>query len=128
MSHTIARFLYDVVPPGTEDVVRDLFLVHGQRPTSLLVVAVVLAGWAASGAMISLMEGFDAIYQIPADPPFLRERGIALSAGVHRRVLPLWGASALIVFGNGWNAPRSPGFGFCRRSGPQRMGVACRAS
>jgi membrane protein len=98
VSHTIARFLYDVVPPGTEDVVRDLFVVHGERPAWLLVVAAVLAAWAASGAMISLMEGFNAIYQIPSDRPFLRQRGVALLL-VLVAAVPLWSASALIVFG-----------------------------
>jgi membrane protein len=66
VAHTLASFLYEVVPPGTEDVVRDLFLVHGQRPNSLLAAAVVLAAWAASGAMISLMEGFHSTYHIPS--------------------------------------------------------------
>ncbi len=98
VAHTIASLLYEVVPPGTEDVVRDLFLVHGQRPESLLVGAVILAAFAASGAMISLMQGFDATYQISAARPFMRERGVALSL-VFTTVLPLWGASALIVFG-----------------------------
>src|SRR5271170_2952275 len=97
-SHTIASFLYQVVPPGTEDVVRDLFIVHGERPKWLLVGAVALAGWAASGAMISLMEGFNVIYQIPSDRPFLRQRGVALML-VLIAVVPVWGASALIVFG-----------------------------
>jgi membrane protein len=63
-----------------------------------LVGAVVLAVWAASGAMSSLMEGFRATYHIPSGRPFLREQGMAIllvfvSAG------PLLGASALIVFG-----------------------------
>lgn len=98
VTRTITRFLYKVVPPGTEDVVHDLFLVRGQRPESLLVVAIILAAWAASGAMISLMQGFDATYQISASRPFLRERGVALLL-VFTTVLPLWGASALIVFG-----------------------------
>ncbi len=98
VSHTIASFLYQVVPPGTEDVVRDLFVVHGERPKWLLVGAVVLAGWAASGAMISLMEGFNAIYHVPSDRPFLRQRGVALLLVVIA-VIPVWGASALIVFG-----------------------------
>jgi membrane protein len=98
VSRTIARFLYRVVPPGTEDVVRDLFLVHGQRPKWLLVGAVILAAWAASGAMISLMEGFNHIYHIPSDRPFLRQRGVALLL-VLISVIPLWSASALIVFG-----------------------------
>jgi membrane protein len=99
VSRTISRFLYQVVPPGTEDVVRDLFLVHGQRPEWLLVGAIMLAAWAASGAMISLMEGFDAIYQISSHRPFLRQRAVALLL-VLIAVVPLWSASALIVFGN----------------------------
>src|ERR1700677_3607610 len=56
VSRTVARLLYDVVPPGTEDVVRMLFIVHGERPKWLLIVAIVLALWAGSGAMMSLME------------------------------------------------------------------------
>ncbi len=98
VSRTIARFLYQVVPPGTEDVVRDLFVVHGERPKWLLVGAVVLAGWAASGAMISLMEGFDVIYHISSERPFLRQRAVAVLL-VLIAAIPLWGASALIVFG-----------------------------
>src|SRR5580658_9100759 len=98
VSKTIARFLDEVVPPGTEDVVRDLFLVHGQRPTWLLVSAVAVAAWAGSGTMISLMEGFNLIYAVPADRPFLRQRGVALLLVVIAAV-PLWGASALTVFG-----------------------------
>jgi membrane protein len=98
VAHTIASFLYEVVPPGTEDVVRDLFFVHGQRPKSLLVVAVVLAAFAASGAMMSLMEGFDATYQTTQKRSPLHERGVAILL-VFTTVLPLWGASALIVFG-----------------------------
>ncbi len=64
VSRTVARLLYDVVPPGTEDVVRTLFVVHGQRPAWLLVIATVLALWAASGAMMSIMEGFRAVYRL----------------------------------------------------------------
>lgn len=98
VSHTIASFLYEVAPPGTEDVVRNLFVVYGQRPKSLLVIAVALAAWAASGAMMSLMEGFRATYDIPAGRSFLRERGIAILL-VFVSVAPVWAASALIVFG-----------------------------
>jgi membrane protein len=97
-SHTIATFLYQVVPPGTEDVVQELFVVHGERPTWLLVVAVMLSAWAASGAMISLMEGFDTIYQISSERPFLRQRVVALLL-VLIAVVPVWSASALMVFG-----------------------------
>src|SRR5258706_12729343 len=53
VARTIARLLSDVIPPGTEDVVRALFVVKGRRPTGLLVGAVVLAIWASSGVMMS---------------------------------------------------------------------------
>lgn len=99
VASTIARFLYQVVPPGTEDVVRDLFVVRGERPMWLLVVAIVLAAWAASGAMISLMEGFNSTYRVSEDRPFVRERAVAISL-VLIAVVPMWSAAALIVFGN----------------------------
>jgi membrane protein len=98
VSHLVASFLFDVVPPGTEDVVRTLFVVHGQRPASLLVGAALLSIWAASGAMGSLMEGFRAIYHIPSGRPFLREQGMSILL-VFVFAVPLWAASALIVFG-----------------------------
>lgn len=98
VSHAIVGFLYQVVPPGTEDVVRDLFIVHGQRPRSVLVVAVLLSAWAASGAIMSLMEGFRSIYHLPSGRPFLKERGLAILL-VFVSAIPLWGASVLIVFG-----------------------------
>jgi membrane protein len=98
VSHAIASFLYEVVPPGTEDVVRDLFIVHGQRPHFVLVVAVFLSTWAASGAIMSLMEGFRSIYHIPTGRSFLKERGVAVLL-VFVSAIPLWAASVLIVFG-----------------------------
>jgi membrane protein len=98
VSRTIARLLYDVVPPGSEDVVRMLFVVHGQRPKYVLVAATILAFWAASGGIMSLMEGFRAIYKTPQSRSFLKERSMALFL-VLTSALPVLGASALIVFG-----------------------------
>jgi membrane protein len=98
VSRTVARLLYDVVPPGTEDVVRMLFVVHGARPVWLLIGATVLALWAASGAMTSLMEGFRAVYHISRERSFVRDRAVALLL-VATSALPVLGASALIVFG-----------------------------
>jgi len=34
VSQTISEFLFEVVPPGTEDLVRYQFAVKGQRPIS----------------------------------------------------------------------------------------------
>jgi membrane protein len=99
VARTIARLLYDVIPPGTEDVVRALFMVRGTRPTTLLVGAVALALWASSGVMMSLIEGFRAIYQIPSGRSFVKERAVAMWL-VLIAAIPLLGASALIVFGN----------------------------
>ena len=98
VARTISSFLYEVVPPGTEDVVRTLFVVHGQRPAYLLVFAVMLAVWAASGAMMSLMEGFDGIYHVPSSRNFIRERGMAILL-VFVSFVPVLGASGLIVSG-----------------------------
>jgi membrane protein len=98
VARTIANFLYQVVPPGTEDVVLTLFVVHGERPKYLLVGAVLLSLWAASGTIISMIEGFRSIYRIPTGRSFLRERAMAVFL-VLVSALPIVGASALIVFG-----------------------------
>jgi membrane protein len=97
-AHTISALLYGIAPSGTEDIIRNLFVVHGQRPAYLLVVAVALAVWAASSAMASLMGGFQTCYRIPSDRSFLRERGAAILL-VFAALVPLWTATALIVFG-----------------------------
>jgi membrane protein len=98
VSQIIARFLFEVVPPGTEDLVLRQFAVRGERPASLLVGAGIISLWAASGLMISLIEGFNAVYRIPSNRPFLRQRGVAILL-VFAGAVPVLGASALIVFG-----------------------------
>jgi membrane protein len=98
VSRTIARLLYDVVPPGSDAIVKTLFVVHGERPKWLLVVAVVLAVWAASGAIVSLLEGFRAIYRTSDGRSFVKERLIAMLL-VFTSALPVLGASAMIVLG-----------------------------
>jgi len=99
VARTIAALLYDVVPPGTEDVVRDLFIAHGSRPQYLLILAVLLSVWAASGAFLSLMEGFRAVYHIPSGRGFWNDRGVAILL-VFASAIPILGGSAAIVFGN----------------------------
>jgi membrane protein len=99
VARTTARLLYDVIPPGTEDIVRALFTVKGRRPTTLLVGAVVLSIWASSGVMMSLMEGFRAVYRIPSGRSFLKERVVGMWL-VLVAAIPMLGASALIVLGN----------------------------
>ena len=98
VSHLILRFLVEVVPPGTDILVRDRFTVHGSRPSSLLVVATLLSLWAASGTIESLMEGFQAVYRLPSGRPFWKQRSIAIML-VFVAALPAVGASLLILFG-----------------------------
>ncbi len=99
VARTVSRLLFDVVPPGTEAVVQDLFTVKGSRPPSLRVAAVILAAWAGSGAMMSLMEGFRTIYKIPSGRSFVKERLMAMLLVVVSAI-PVLGASGLIVYGN----------------------------
>ncbi|MEQ1884212.1 MAG: YihY/virulence factor BrkB family protein [Bryobacteraceae bacterium] len=99
VARTVTRLLFDVVPPGTESVVRALFNVHGQRPTWLLVVAITLAAWAGSGVMMTLMDGFSTIYRVPSGRPYVKQRLIAMALVVVSAI-PVLGASVLIVSGN----------------------------
>lgn len=98
VSRTIARLLYDIVPPGTDEIVKMLFVVHGERPKWLLVSAIVLAAWAASGAIISLIEGFRTIYRTTDTRSFISERLLAMLL-VLTSAMPIISASSLIVFG-----------------------------
>ncbi len=97
--HIIATFARQVVPPGAEELVLSRLREHNARPISLTVFAVLLSLWAGSGAMITLMEGFQAAYRIPSGRPFLKQRAMAVFL-VLIVALPAVGASSLILFGN----------------------------
>ncbi|MBY0504266.1 MAG: YihY/virulence factor BrkB family protein [Bryobacteraceae bacterium] len=98
VSSNLARFLFEVVPPGSEEFVLYVFSERGTRPVWLLVVATLLAIWAASGVMISLMDGFQAAYRVPNKRNFWRQRSVAIGL-VFMVALPAIGASALVFFG-----------------------------
>lgn len=97
--HVIAAFVREIVPPGTEDMVLSRLRERGARPISLPVISIVLSLWAGSGAMISLMEGFEAAYRIPSSRQFLKQRGMAVVL-VIVAALPWIGSSLLIIIGN----------------------------
>lgn len=99
VSRVLARFLFQVAPPGTQALLRHFLSAQGNRPVSLLVVAAVLSIWAASGAMMSLMEGFQAAYNLPGGRSFLRQRAVA-AVLVICAVAPLVFGSAIILFGS----------------------------
>jgi len=95
----LSHYLSEVLPPGTQSMVLDRFAEEGSRPTLLLIAAVALSVHAASGFMMSLIEGFNAVYHVPAGRPFLRQRGVAALL-VLVAALPTVGASILLLFGD----------------------------
>jgi len=97
--HVLAAVVRQIAPPGTEDLILSRLRERGARPISLPVVAIMLSLWAGSGAMMSLMEGFDAAYRIPSGRHFLKERAMAIFL-VLVAAVPAVGASSLIIFGN----------------------------
>ena len=99
VAHTMAQFLQQVVPPGSEDIVIDQFRVKGQRPLALLIFAGLTSLWAASSVIKSLMEGFHAAYRIPRTRSYLHETGLAIAL-VLLAVAPIVGACALVFFGS----------------------------
>jgi membrane protein len=98
VARQITELIFDVVPPGTEQIMENLFATRGTRPLWLLVTAILLALWAASGVTTSLMEGFQAAYRLPRGRGPVAQRGVAALL-VLCVSLPVVGACALIIFG-----------------------------
>ena len=98
VARVFSRLLFQVIPPGTEDLVRYQFTARNERSGWLILSATLLSAWAASGAMMTLMEGFQAAYRLPSGRPFLKQRSVAILL-VFIAALPAVGSSALIVFG-----------------------------
>jgi len=98
VSRTILRFLGEVAPPGAGDLVHFVFSERGQRPLWLLVASSILSIWAATGAILSLMEGFQAAYKLPAGRSIVKQRGVAVLL-VFAAAIPTVGASGLMLFG-----------------------------
>jgi len=98
VSLTLEKFLSQAVPPGTEDLVLRQFQVKGARPLALLVVAVIVAVWAASGVIKSLIDGFEAAYRVPRSRGFVRQILVS-NALVLLSAVPLVAASLLVLFG-----------------------------
>lgn len=97
-ARVFSKLLIQIIPPGTEDLVRSQFAVHNRRSGWLFALAILLSIWAASGAMMTLMEGFQAAYRLPSGRPFLKQRGVAILL-VFIAAVPAVGSSGLIVFG-----------------------------
>jgi membrane protein len=99
VERNLASFLAEIIPPGTEDIVLQQFRYRGQRPVSLLVVALLLSLWAASSVIKSLIDGFNAAYRVPRSRTLLAHSGVGILL-VFLSVIPLIGASSLVLFGS----------------------------
>ena len=98
VSRVISHFLFELAPPGSQDLVRFVFTERGQRPVWLLIVGSLFSIWAATGSIMSLMEGFQAVYKLPGGRHFLKQRGVAVLL-VFAAAIPALGASFLMLFG-----------------------------
>jgi membrane protein len=98
VARVFSRLLFQVIPPGTEDLVRSRFSAEAKESVWLILFATLLSVFAASGAMMTLMEGFQAAYRLPSGRPFVKQRGVAILL-VFIAEAPAIGSSVLIVFG-----------------------------
>jgi membrane protein len=94
----ITDFLSEVLPPGTQQAVFLQFTTRGGKPIGLLIGANLLALWAASSVIKSLIEGFHAAYRVPRDRSFFHQSGVAILL-VIAAGLPFAAASTLLLFG-----------------------------
>lgn len=97
-SEAISKFLFEVVPPGTEDLVQYAFTARGSRPVLLIILATLLSIWAASDVVASLTQGFQAAYRTPNERGFWRQRWRCILL-VFFTLPPTIAASILLVFG-----------------------------
>jgi membrane protein len=98
VSRQLSRFLTDILPPGTRELVFQYFAVRGKQPILIPLTGMLVSVWAASGVIISLAEGFRTAYRIPAGRSFLHQRAVALLL-VLSAAIPMLIASLLILFG-----------------------------
>jgi membrane protein len=98
LENFLSQIVSQVVPPGTEDLVVRQFKVMGVRPVGILIVALLVSLWAASGVIKSLIDGFQAAYRVPRNRSILRQTWVAMSL-VLLSAVPLVFASVLLLFG-----------------------------
>lgn len=99
VSRRITAMLFRVAPPGVEELIRYHVAQRGARPLALPIAAGVLALWAASGVMVSLMEGFNAACGRQGTRGVVMTRLVAFWL-VLVSLLPVVGATALMIFGD----------------------------
>ncbi len=97
--HAVAMAIGAALPPGAGANVEAYLERATPRPGRLLVTACVVTLLAASGVMVSWMEGFRNAYRIPKTWGFWKERAVALFL-VMLAFTPLTFATLLVGFGS----------------------------
>jgi membrane protein len=105
-SHTTESFLGElseavgqIMPPGARSAAQQYFENTQHHPTRLIYSASFITLMAASGVMISWMEGFRNAYRLPREWGVIKERGVALFL-VLLSFGPMTAATILVGFGN----------------------------
>lgn len=88
-----------ILPPGSRSGAMQYFEGSQQRPVRLVSSAAIITLMAASGVMISWMEGFRNAYRLPKEWGILKERAVALFL-VLLAFAPMSAATLLVGFGN----------------------------
>ncbi len=96
----IRAAFYDILPPDTMDVVQTYFQMNHARSVRLVWSATIVTIFAASGFMLSLMQGFRRAYKLPRGTwGFWRERAVSFGL-IPITLVPMLFATMLIVFGH----------------------------
>jgi membrane protein len=99
VSEYLARFFFEIVPPGAADLIQRQFRVSGTESASFIVGSTLLSIWAASSLIETLMEGFRAAYRIPQGRGMVQDRLVAIGL-VFISAAPAATASMLLLFGD----------------------------
>ncbi len=105
-SHNTERFLEQistavrwVLPPGSRSAALAFFQSQQHHPTRIISSASAVMLLAATGVMISWMDGFRRAYEMPNTWGFWKERAVAVYL-VLLALVPLGFATVLVAFGN----------------------------
>lgn len=99
VARRIVAAVFRIAPGGVEDLIAQFLAERGQRPLALPVIAFILAVWAASGVMMSLMEGFQAAFGVKSRRNIFHQRGIAMWLVV-TSIVPMIATTSLLIFGD----------------------------